>query len=509
MNEGEFDLFRYRFRKKMLATAYVPANHWQIIGHEPLPFENKRKLLLDRVANAFYDEEQADVAKALVFGYEEDIDEETKSAFQQSGIIHILAVSGMHVSIIWILLSRFLFFLNASFSQRLAQTCIVLACLWTYAAITGFSPSILRATVMFSFLSWAKLRNKGKNTWNMLCVSAFFILLLSPSFLFDAGFWLSYLAVIGIMTAAPLWQLKLESYPQWKKWIFELFAITIVAQSFTMFYAMFMFGTFPNWFLLNNVIAVPLSSIALLEGLTYIALADLPLLSDLLAALFRLLIKWMVDSAYFFKKLPYAYSEHIHFSLSQLILAYVGIAALFYALHKRKKRFLPYTFYALILIFCMHFVKVFYHAKWNGLVWYALRNESYVEWVENGEVLEILNGGVGDFSRSFYINAFKRKNYLPRKTYKLPPFHILQTTHGSLLLADPNPYFQFPDFYTDCWSIAGNISPPNYAPNPPRIIILHGNIYASTKRKWENFAQKNEVFIYDVHTQGMLKMKLW
>lgn len=507
-NEAEFDISAYRFKKGYLQTAFVPATQWQSIGKVNTPFLDLRNALLNRISKAFKDSSHADVAHALVFGYEDAIDEDIKSAFQQSGIIHVLAVSGMHVSIIWLILSRLFFFLNKTFTQRLLQLFLILFLLWLYAAITGFSPSILRATIMFSFLSWAKLRRKSKSTWNLLCVSAFFMLLVSPSFLFDPGFWLSFLAVIGIMLFGPRIQQKVENYSWLKRFVFELISITLIAQLFTMFYAIFMFGTFPNWFLLNNIIAVPLSSLTLLEGLLYLVFSDIPLIGNLLGRLFEFLVLAMIASAQFFQNLPFSYSMGIPFNLLQLLLAYTVLTLVICAFFLKKKKIVFYIFPLCFLFLSIVFYNLNKRNDLQELVFYAIKNASYVECIENGKAIRLHEMGLKEMGESFSVHPFKRKNFLSPKSIKIPTSNYIKAQPGSMFFFHQKFINSWPNVQVDIWNICGNVSIPKQDFIAPRLIILHGNTPEYSKEKWKRFAVQNHIYFYDLQELGMLRISL-
>lgn len=508
-NDYEFNIRNYRFKKGVLLTGFVPARDWTCIAKIETPFLDWRNALLKRISRIFKNQEYADVAHALVFGYEEAIDEEIKSAFQQSGIIHVLAVSGMHVSLIWLILSKVFFFLKKDFKQKLIKMILILILLWLYAAITGFSPSILRSTVMFSFLSWAKSRNKGKNTWNLLCASAFFMLLLSPSFVYDAGFWLSFLAVVGIMLYGPLLHIKLENYSRFKRSIYELFIITIIAQVFTMFYSVTMFGTFPNWFLLNNIIAVPLSSLTLIEGLIYLALADIPYLGDILGIGFEYLVKAMVVSAHYFQKLPFSYSSGIPFTTSQMFLSYIVLGIVTYAILKNNNKVLVYVPSLLLCIVGMSFYYLNLRNNMQEIVFYSIKNATYVEYIENGLVSEMKSINMSDYSKQFSVSTFKRAQFFGTKSYPIPPSNFIVTKHGSMIFIDDYRLFSsVENEFIDLWNICGKIKPPNKVFVPPKMIVLHGNVPKYLRKNWEEFAIQNKVYLYDIEERGMLRLKL-
>lgn len=508
-NEYEFNIRDYRFKKGVLLTGFVPARDWKCIGKIETPFLDWRNALLMRISRIFKNQEYADVAHALVFGYEEAIDEEIKSAFQQSGIIHVLAVSGMHVSLIWLILSKVFFFLKKDFKQKLIKMILILILLWLYAAITGFSPSILRSTVMFSFLSWAKLRNKGKNTWNLLCASAFFMLLLSPSFVYDAGFWLSFLAVVGIMLYGPLLHIKLENYSRFKRSIYELLLITIIAQVFTMFYSVTMFGSFPNWFLLNNLVAVPLSSLTLIEGLIYLALADIPILGPSLGWAFEHLVMAMVVSATYFQKLPYSYSSGISFTTLQMFLSYIVLAIISYSILSTKKGPLLFIPALLLLIIAVHFHYLNKRNDLQEIVFYSIKKSTYVEYIENAIAFELKSINVSDYSKTFSVLPFKRAQFLSPKSYAIPPSNFMDTKHGSMVFIEDFRLFRsIENKRIDIWNICGKVKPPESVFNPPKMIVLHGNVPVYLRNNWRDFARENEIYLYDLEERGMLRLKL-
>lgn len=508
-NEYEFNIRDYRFKKGVLLTGFVPARDWKCIGKIETPFLDWRNALLMRISRIFKNQEYADVAHALVFGYEEAIDEEIKSAFQQSGIIHVLAVSGMHVSLIWLILSKVFFFLKKDFKQKLIKMILILILLWLYAAITGFSPSILRSTVMFSFLSWAKLRNKGKNTWNLLCASAFFMLLLSPSFVYDAGFWLSFLAVVGIMLYGPLLHIKLENYSRLKRSIYELLLITIIAQVFTMFYSVTMFGSFPNWFLLNNIFAVPLSSLTLIEGLIYLTLADIPYLGEILGMGFELLVKAMVVSAHYFQKLPYSYSSGIPFTTTQMFLSYISLGIITYAILKNKIKVLVYLPALILGIAGISFHHLNKRNDIQEIVFYSIKNATYVEYIENASVLELKSINMSDYSKEFSVSPFKRALFFKTKTYSIPKSDFIETKMGNMVFIEDYRMFKsIANEKIDLWNVCGKIRPPNQVFIPPKMIVLHGNVPKYLRSKWVEFAAENKVYLYDIEERGMLRLKL-
>src|SRR5690606_38045478 len=138
------------------------------------------------------------VASALILGKRSLIPLDTKTAFATAGAIHVLAVSGLHVGIIYLVVIGVLLKIFPGRKWRLFNLLLTILILWFYAGITGLSPSVLRASTMFTFIAVGKFRGKRSNIYNTLAVSAMFLIVIDPSIISEVGFQLSYLAVIGI-----------------------------------------------------------------------------------------------------------------------------------------------------------------------------------------------------------------------------------------------------------------------------------------------------------------------
>ncbi len=170
------------------------------------------------------------VSQALLYGYDDDIDADVVKAYSNTGTLHVLAVSGMHVGIIFWIISKLLIFLDKKRWGKILKAIISIVLLWIYSLLCGFSPSILRATVMFSFMIVGKLFKRDVNIYNTLATSAFVILIFDTNIIANVGFQLSYLAVLGIVT----FQKTIYNWYQPKYWlvdqIWSITAVSIAAQ---------------------------------------------------------------------------------------------------------------------------------------------------------------------------------------------------------------------------------------------------------------------------------------
>ena len=131
------------------------------------------------------------VISAMLLGNRERLSKNTKALFKTSGVMHVLAVSGLHVGIIYLIVSYLISFLNP-IKYGLLRFIVCAAVIWIYALITGFSSSVIRASFMFTLFAFSGLIRRGRNTYNVIACSAFFILLFDPQRIYDLGFLLSY-----------------------------------------------------------------------------------------------------------------------------------------------------------------------------------------------------------------------------------------------------------------------------------------------------------------------------
>ncbi len=237
---------------------------------EPRLFDYARRTRLSLSAKLDtwpLNKENRGLIKALFLGLKGEIDRETKANYGAAGLMHLLAVSGLHLGIIYLVLNGILSRLVRGKHQTHISSILMLAGIWSFCLLSGAGPSIIRAATMFSLFSIAKLFRRKVDAIRMVIFSAFLLLYLHPLFIHQIGFLLSYLAVIGILFLLP----KLQSLyrPQNKVlgYIIDLGYVSISAQLFTSPLSLFSFGGFPTYFLVSNLLSLPLTSIIMYWGL--------------------------------------------------------------------------------------------------------------------------------------------------------------------------------------------------------------------------------------------------
>ncbi|MCF0172882.1 MAG: ComEC/Rec2 family competence protein [Bacteroidales bacterium] len=237
--------------------------------------------------------DEAAILRAIAIGDRSALTRDIKRDFKRSGAMHILALSGMHIGVLYALLSLTLSFMGKSRHARVLRTAIILLCMWSYAVIAGLGSSIMRAVVMITVYESGGYFHSRRNILRALAISALVACICNPSSPFGIGFQLSYGAMAGIHFVYP----KLRSLLYCRSVIMEklrdLLALTLSAQCFTAPLVLLYFGTFPRFFMVTNLFATPLASIAIyltpLAGLTHGMEWLGPLLGRLLGRVLHLL----------------------------------------------------------------------------------------------------------------------------------------------------------------------------------------------------------------------------
>ena len=302
-----------------------------------------RERVLRSFISASHGSESAEegVLAAMVLGDKSALPRQLRDTYSVSGASHILALSGLHLSIIYLLLMRL-----TLGRQRfwLSQILVVLG-IWAYALLTGLSVSVVRAAVMLTVYSLFSFGGRKNAPLAVLSSTAMIMLLVDSSTLFDIGFQLSFMAMLGILLFHPLfigmvsakWMMRHRPV----KWLYELLGVSVAAQLGTAPLVAFYFGRFSTWFMLTNIIVVPLATL-ILYG------AVLMLLFPAMTNIMLLLVGLMNNAVSLIARLPLASIDGLQPSLLQVIMVYVIIATLYLLLrivhsnHKGKtfRRFL-------------------------------------------------------------------------------------------------------------------------------------------------------------------------
>ncbi|HCY45341.1 MAG TPA: hypothetical protein DHU89_01565 [Flavobacteriales bacterium] len=329
-NPSEFNYQKYLKRLGISNQFYLPSSSIKEIAKRTEIsyteyFEKLREYNLDKLQSLGITGEVFGVVSALVFGQKDYLDPELYNAYGAAGATHVLAVSGLHVGLIYLILAWMLKPLLKNKFTKWLRLFLILLGLWFYAALTGFSPSVLRACTMFSFISLANTNASGSNIYNTLAASAFFLLLVQPHLILEVGFQLSYSAVLGILLIQP-WLYKLVYIKTTlldKAW--QIVTVSIAAQAGTFPLALLYFHQFPNYFIISNLFVIPLATLILYLTLFTLFISFIPFISiasNLLAPLLNYAVLFLNNSIKMVEKLPMAKTEGIDISIWECFILY-------------------------------------------------------------------------------------------------------------------------------------------------------------------------------------------
>lgn len=338
----EFDFYTYLADQKVYYTAYVPLKAVYALKNKPknnlkiMGLKIKKRVLEIFVSNNIEGEELA-LISALTIGYKKLIPAEQREAYAASGAMHVLAVSGLHVGILYVLFSFLFGFLKQLPFGNIWFTLVIIVLMLGFAFITGFSPSVTRATIMFSFIAFGKLIRKQQYIVNTIAASACVILLIQPNALFQIGFQLSYLAVIGIVLFYPVFSEKWNASGRFMKWLVGLILVSVIAQAITAPMNAFYFHRFANYSILANLIVIPLVTILLNGTVLLIALGFIGINFPILGGLVQVIAKTMNTCVYAISNIPGSTFESLYLTPTESIGLYaVLISILIFTYYKSK-----------------------------------------------------------------------------------------------------------------------------------------------------------------------------
>ena len=221
--------------------------------------------LLHRMQGGPLDRRYAGVAEALALGWRADIDPTTQASYRDSGIAHLLAVSGLHVGLVAAMAGLALFWMGRKRRGRIVRGCVQLTAVWLFTVITGLAPSTVRAALMFSLFIVSDIFGRRTPKLNLLAAAAIIMLIANPMLLFDIGWQLSFSAVAGILLAMPV-------IMAFRNKLYQAAMVSVAATTATLPVTLTTFHRFQPYFLIANVLIVPLSAFILAFSLLYMAL---------------------------------------------------------------------------------------------------------------------------------------------------------------------------------------------------------------------------------------------
>lgn len=447
-NPGAFNYMRYAAFQGIFHTAYLKKDDWILLKEKNINvfkqfiFSARDKILSIIKAHVNSTKDELGIAEALLIGYTNDLDKDLVQAYSNTGVVHIIAISGMHLGLIYVILlwifNRIPFIRRSAFVKII----VTLSCLWIFSFLTGASASVLRSAVVFTCIAIGNGFGKKSSVYNSLAASAFLLLCYDPYFLWDVGFQLSYFAVISIVVfQKPIYNwFYIEN--KWLHKLWEMISVTLAAQILTFPVCIYYFHQFPVLFLITNLIVIPLSTVILFAEIFLIALAWIPYVGDWLGKATQWMIWLMNKFILWINDLPFSVIDQLPATALSTWLLYASVIFLAAFFINKKKTALKTA-----LIFLLAFVML---TSYNG--WTAKQQTKLIIYnVPQHEAIDLINGNnyqfIGDsvlladaLLQNFHLKPARISLQLTRRTDSLQTIfkesNFLQFAGKHILIID-------------------------------------------------------------------------
>ncbi|GHN02801.1 hypothetical protein WSM22_42900 [Cytophagales bacterium WSM2-2] len=339
---------------------------------------------MEKIKQFVHGQDEQGIAMGLVLGVTDGIDNELQSAYAASGAMHVLAVSGMHIGIIYAIILFLFKPLDKFKGSKWIVAIVSLVCLWTFSFVTGNSPSVLRAVTMFSFIAFARPFGKRTNIYNTLAASVFVLLIYNPYLIMSVGFQLSYLAVLGIV------YLQRPLYNLWDinnfigDWVWQITCVSLAAQVATFALGLLFFHQFPTYFLISNLFVIPLSSLVLVVGIFLLAVNFISPLASLTGWILEWMIKalnWIVFKT---EALPVSLINNIHISILQCWILMGILLSLILLFEFRSIRWLYLAFGLAVLFTFIQWTHFSKEVDQKQFIVYSIGGHQAFEFIDRG-----------------------------------------------------------------------------------------------------------------------------
>ncbi len=359
-NPGAFNYERYAAFQQTFHNVFLKDKDWVLLptknvnSFKQFIFSARENVLASLQKNISSGKDELGIAEALLIGYTNDLDKDLVQAYSNTGVVHIIAISGMHLGLIYVMLVWLFARVPLVNKSKLLQVILILGCLWLFSLLTGASASVLRSAVMFTFITIGNNLSKKSSIYNSLAASAFVMLCYNPYFLWDVGFQLSYLAVVGIIVfQKPIYNLFYIKN-KWADNVWKLMAISLAAQILTFPICIYYFHQFPNLFLITNIIAVPLSSIILYAEIFLVAFSWIPFVGAYAGKITGWLVWLMNKIILTVNNFSFAVWDKIPATIMSTVLLYAVVIGISAWLINKNKILLKLSLFALLAFVIVH-----------------------------------------------------------------------------------------------------------------------------------------------------------
>ena len=511
-NPDQFDYSKYLENKQIFAQLYADTDEIRInteMEKNIWYYASKlRSKIIRNLEKSDFHKTELNVAIALILGQQQDISPEIIRDYQYAGAVHILSVSGLHIGFILLFVTFILKPLPNTKRGSLFKLIIILSSLFLFGIIAGLAPSVVRSVTMFSFVAIGNHLRRSVNIYHTLLVSILIILLFEPSFLFDVGFQLSYIALFFIIWLQPLLASIWLPKNKITKYIWDILTVSFAAQIGTLPLSIYYFHQFPGLFFVTNLVIIPLLSIIMVLGVVVMVWAAF----GYVPFVFSKPLEW---SIYYLNKIINSIASleqfiihNISFNYSLLISSYLLIIAAVIWFKKpsfNKLIFLLITIVILQTSFLQNRYNIQNQQEW---VVFNLKKSTLISERNGNDVSMYANDSILKISRkNSTLNSYLVGNFGVLKTKKRLQ-NIAFFNGNKIMIIDNSGIFPKnlkPDILLLTQSPKINLER-LFQTVSPKIVVADASNYKTIQKLWKATCAKQKIPFHATGEKGFYKL---
>ncbi len=522
-NPGGFDYKRYSLFHGITHQVYLKRGEFELLPGKNINrlrqfVYSSRETVLNILRNNIIGHKELGLAEALLIGYKDDLEQSLVQSYTNTGVVHIIAVSGLHLGLIYWLLALVLKPLKKKKSTRWLNPVLIISGLWLFSLLAGAQPSILRSAVMFTCIVLGESLSRKTSIYNTIAVSAFILLCINPYWLWDVGFQLSYAAVLSIV-------IFMRPFYNWfyiKNKLLDFFwklnAVTLAAQILTVPLSVYHFHQFPNLFVLTNLLAVPLSSVILLGEIFLCLLSFIPVVAILMGQLLSWLIWLMNTYIERIETISFSLWDGLQITILQAILMVLFTVGLSYWLLEKSTRGLKLGLFSLLAFMGLRSYSFMQSNQQQTIIVYNVPQKRAIDIVGGRQYFFVGDSDLAnnELSRNFHLKP-SRVLHRVKDTDSLPGLAVHEDYldyHGKrILLLDTSIFFKPGETKPSIDLLVISKNPRVYikklaASLDIKQVVFDGSVPAWKANYWKKDCDSLQIPWHDVAMKGAFVMKI-
>ena len=521
-NPNTFDYESYLRYRKVLYQAHISPENHHILSRGELFFfiryaMEARDYFLQVFERRLDNKDQLTIASALVLGFRNQLDPDLYQAFSDTGAVHVLAVSGLHVGIICAILIFFFDRIKSkSTSAKVMKAICLILLVWFFAFMTGAAPAVTRAATMFSLFLIGRYWFDYVNVYNILGFCALIMLINEPYLLFQASFQFSFLALTSLVFFQPFVNSVFAFANPLLKYSWNLISVSIAAQVLVFPITIYFFHKFPSYFMLSGLLAVPLAMICLVIGLAILLLEPvLPLLNDLLAPMYKLTLEIFIGSIQSIRAIPYSSINGLWLTSFELIIIYAMMILLMIAFQLKRVKPFYYMAGCALVLSCSLSCRTFQTSRQLFVIVYDVYSGSLLDVFDGHEIYALKTATLTPVDMQFIANnhrQFRKSRAINEYAFE-DQYRGSRTMKSSEILAVGNTLIYIPKIAlhkhvkVDYVLLMDGmkLKPPSSEifDQAPKMIISDRSVPPYITSLWKKYAEEKGIGYHDVKVQGV------